>query len=200
MKQVTLLIFMMLALPAIAFAASKKAAPGLKAESEVNGAISNKVINDVYESCKYHIPARFTPEAREYYCSCNAANLQGNFRIDEYNELQKAANRKPGNKTFEKYIHTSVAPCLDMPVQQIEYLYCLLDTSDDIRIGNVPGYCQCVSKKMRKHAEKFAEVELMTKLAEDPNTFKDPVDALWNNQTYLSTKFKSRDDCIIEGH
>ena len=196
MKYAILILWLLFVMPA--FAASQNA-PALKVQNEETGPISNETTNDVYQNCLFHIPSRFTPEAREYYCACNSASLQGNFRMNEFRDLQRASNRKPGNKTFEKYVHTAVAPCLDMPVRQIEYLYCLLDTENDPRIGHPMGYCGCVAKKMRNHAKDLAESEIMSKLAEDPNAFQDPVDALWNNQIYLSTKYKSRDDCVGEG-
>ncbi|PZP54546.1 MAG: hypothetical protein DI586_09590 [Micavibrio aeruginosavorus] len=188
------------ALPGLAFASSNAPpAPKLKVENEENGPISIELANQVYENCVFHIPSRFTPEAREYYCACNSASLRGNFKMNEYRELQRQSNRKPGNKSFDKYIKTSVAPCLDMPVEQIEYLACLLDTSNDVRVGYVPGFCGCVSKKMKTHAKAMAEVEIMEKLSSDPNAFKDPVDALWNNTLYLRTKYNSRDECLLEG-
>ena len=204
MKFGLLICLMLVAFCGAAFASSNTSpAPKLTVPSEREdiGPISAKLANEIYESCLYHIPSRFTPEAREYYCTCNAASLQGNFTMPEYRELQKQSNRKPGNKTFEKYIHTSVAPCLvDKPIFQIEYLACLLDTSNDVRIGYVPGFCSCVGKKMRDHARTFAEPEIMTKLAGQTTAFKDPVEALWNNKTYLLKKYDSRNECIAEGH
>ena len=199
MIRALVICLILITLSGAAFATSSTPAPRLKLENEEDGPIPSKTINDVYESCLYHIPARFTPEAREYYCACNSASLQGNFRLSEYRELQRQSNRKPGNKTFDKYIKSSVAPCLDRPVEQIEYLACLLDMSNDVRVGYIPGFCGCVSKKMRKHAEALGEAEIMAKLAQDPSAFKDPVDALWNNPKYLSTKYSSRDDCMLEG-
>lgn len=203
MKVALLICMMLVTLPGVAFASSNTSpAPKLAVENESNdnGPISAKLAKEVYENCLFHIPSRFTPEAREYYCTCNAAGLRGNLKMPEYRELQRQSNRKPGNKTFEKYIHTSVAPCLDMPVFQIEYLACVLDTSNDVRIGYVPGFCSCVAKKMRTHAKAFAEPEMMTTLASDPLSFKDPVDALWDNQTYVLKKYASRSECLKEGH
>ncbi len=191
-------LILMIALPGLSFANSA-AAPKLKVDNEETGPISIELANQVYENCLFHIPSRFTPDAREYYCSCNAAALRGNFKMDEYRTLQRQSNRKPGNKTFDKYIHTAVAPCLDMPVEQIEYLACLLDMSNDVRVGYIPGFCGCVSSKMKTHVKKLGEAEIMEKLASDLTSFKDPVDALWNNTAYLRTKYSSRNECLMEG-
>ncbi len=189
----------MTSLSGLAHASANSApAPKLTVENEETGPISIELANKVYENCLFHIPSRFTPEAREYYCACNAAALRGNFKMDEYRDLQRQSNRKPGNKTFDKYIHTAVAPCLDMPVEQIEYLACLLDMSNDVRVGYIPGFCGCVAKKMKTHAKALGEAEIMERLASDPN-YKDPVDALWNNMTYLRTKYSSRNECLLEG-
>ena len=199
MKLVIFILCMMIATPGFA-TSQKSVTPKLKVANEESGPIPSNIINDIYENCLFHIPQRFTPEAREYYCTCNSASLQGNFRMNEYNDLKKISNRKPGNKLFEKYINLAVAPCLDVPVKQIEYLACILDTSNDIRIGYPLSYCSCVSDKMKAHAKALGEAEIMTKLAQNPGAYKEPLDALWNSQNYLSAKYKSRDDCILEGH
>lgn len=116
--------------------------------------------------------------------------------MKDFKTLQTEAGRKPGNKTFEKYITTAVAPCLDMPVEQIEYLECLLDTTVDIRVRYIPPYCQCVARKARQHAEQFADAEIITRLIQYPSGFKDPVNALWDNPRYIGAKSQARNDCI----
>ncbi len=211
MKRALLILFLLMAFPALSFAQTqKKAAPSfetlkttpapapeLKGPTEENGPVSNDTINTYYKDCRYNIPERFTPKAREYYCACNAAATQGNFLMKEFTELQKPETRKAQNKLFEKYVTKAVAPCVDQPVRQVEYLECLMDSSLDLRIGYVPGYCNCVSKKISEHAAKYADVEILTALYRYPDNQTDPVDALWKDSKFISTKSKAYDECII---
>lgn len=177
---------------------SQSAAPKLQAlDAGDNDPIPSKIINDMFASCKYNIPERFTPKAREHYCACNAAAVQGNFVMKEYKELQTASGRKPTNKLYEKYITTAVAPCLDVPVEQIEYLDCVLDTMIDIRVRSIPPYCKCVALKAKAHVVQFGDAEIMTRLIQYPKGFKDPVNALWDNSKYLRAKVQAKNDCIV---
>ena len=198
MKTGTLLLLCLLAM-AFPFSvmANSQPAPQLKVESDENGPIPNKVANDYYESCLYHIPSRFTPQAREHYCACHSAAVQGNFLMKDFTALQRQANRKVGNPVFDKYVLNTVVPCLDTPVRQIEYLACLVDYSVDIRVRHVPTYCNCVALKMQKHAVQFADVEIMTQYGRYSSNYKDPVQALWNNPKYIQAKTSARRDCII---
>lgn len=163
--------------------------------------IPDKVINDMYESCKYHIPKRFTPDAREYYCACMSAAVKANLNFAEFNNLQQRSARNAANKTFEKYVTKAVKPCIDMPVEQIEYLACIVDNSTDRRVSYIPGYCRCVSQKLKAHAIKLGDAEIMSEIAGSPgdysNGFIEPVDALWANQTYIRAGSKARDECIL---
>ncbi len=200
MKRGAILFLMVLLFSNLSFASAQKAqsaAPKLQAaDAGDNDTIPSKLINDMYDNCKFKIPERFTPKAREYYCACNAAAVQGNFLMKEFKELQRPSARVPSNKTYEKYITTAVAPCLDMPVEQIEYLECLLDTTIDIRVRHIPPYCKCVAQKARKHAEQHADAEIMTRLIQYPTGFSDPVNALWDNARYIGAKVQAQNSCM----
>ena len=84
--------------------------------------IPNDIATKIYDQCLSKVPPRFTPDGHQYFCTCTAAAIQGNLRLSELREIQNKRNWKLGNKAFEKYIHTSVIPCLDMPVNDIAYL------------------------------------------------------------------------------
>jgi hypothetical protein len=114
----------------------------------------------------------------------------------EFNELQRKSAQTPQNKTYEKYLATAVGPCMDIPSEQISYLECLMDTSTDIRIGQPLQYCRCISRKVRKHVEKAAAPDIITRILTYPGVFTDPTDALWDSREYNISLSQARDTCL----
>jgi hypothetical protein len=191
-----LLLAIMLFRPAVAVAAAGGPAPQLSTEGEENGPIPAKEIGDYLANCKFNIPARFTPDAREYYCTCNAAAVQGNFLMKDFRALQNRNNQRVGNALFEKYMSVAVAPCMDFPAQQIEYLGCLLDHSLDPRIRYVPGFCSCLGKKVRNHVQEYGLSDMMLRYGTYRDTFRDPVNSLWDSRSYVRARLRARGSCL----
>lgn len=161
------------------------------------GAIPDEVIKKIDDRCLAKVPERFTPDAHHTYCACTSAATQGTVRLGELAEMQKKENRVIGNKTFENYVQNVVAPCMEMPVEEIEYLYCVLYKSNDLRISYIPTYCKCVGKKMRDHVKKLASANILLELANTTRMKSDPIQALWKSEDYQRALENSRDSCAL---
>lgn len=161
-----------------------------------NGAIGDDVIAKIYDRCMSRLPSRFTPEAHEYYCACSSAATQGTMTITDLKTLQKDTNRKVGNKAFEKYVHNVMKPCLEMPVEESEYMYCVMYRKNDWRIRYPLPYCKCVSRGVREHFEIYGEPEMMMSWGNTLKKYNDPVDSLWDNEAFQKGRTASKKGCI----
>lgn len=186
-----------MSLPALA--SSQKSTPALL-DTKEEKPLTQAELSRYFSDCKYNIPRRFTPDAREFFCGCTATKLkEEKFLPSELKAMQSAKNFVITNKTFEKYASRVVAPCLDMPTEQIEYLSCLLDSSVDSRISYIPGYCTCVARKMKSYVRKNAAADILIGLGIKNFVYSEPVEVLWNNVNYLRKLRQSRKECITGG-
>jgi len=158
--------------------------------------ISNDIANKIYDRCLSKVPPRFTPDAHQYYCGCASTATQATIKMKELRELQSQKNWKLGNKTFEKYIHNVVAQCIDMPVEDMEYMNCILYRGTDWRIDRIPQYCKCVSNGARKYVKDFGEADLMIEWGDTKRTYESPLDALWYSRGYNNKKREVSENCI----
>lgn len=156
---------------------------------------SAKLTNKVYDRCLSKMPTRFTPDALQYYCACSAAAIQANLTVKDLKDLQNEKTRKAGNTTFEKYVTQTVSPCIDMPVEDIEYLYCVLYRSNDWRISYIPRYCKCVSNTTREYVKTYGDADIMISWGSNSKDFKDPFEALWDSSSYQSKRDQIREEC-----
>jgi hypothetical protein len=141
-------------------------------------------MSKVYDRCLSRPPKRFTPDAHDSYCTCAAAALHGSLTLGELTELQKEKNRRIGNPAYEKFVTLVVSPCMVEPIEEIEYLYCMVDKANDIRIRHFPTYCSCVGKEMRKHLQDSGDVEAMLELGnKSGKRERDPTDAFLSGFT-----------------
>ncbi len=158
--------------------------------------ISKSTVNKIYDQCISKVPPRFTPDAHQYYCTCSAAATEATIKMSELKELQNRKNWKLGNKPFEKYVHEVVMPCIDMPVDDMEYVSCVSYRGNDWRVSRVPQYCQCVSKLMKKHVIEMGESEMMIEWGDQTKFYLSPLDALWNSGTYNRYKKQYSEQCL----
>ncbi len=153
-----------------------------------------KAIND---RCMSRVPSRFTPSAHENYCTCSAAATQGTITVGELRDLQKETNRVLGNKTFEKYVTNVVKPCMEIPIQQIEYMFCISSTQNDWRIRLPIPYCKCVSRGVQKNFEKHGLENMMIGWGTGQKMGdQDPIDTLWENNVFLKSRSQIKDKCV----
>jgi hypothetical protein len=165
-----------------------------KAEKPLSMAQLKTYVDD----CNYHIPPRFTPDAREYYCACTMKKLdEHGFTQSHLNRLKDSKSWVASNKLFESFASNVMAPCLDVPTKQIEYLSCLLDSANDYRIGKVQPYCNCVSKKMVSYVKKNAAPDILVSLGRTNTLYRDPIEAMWNNINYIKRADRTRDECVL---
>lgn len=158
--------------------------------------IPQELVTKISDRCLSKVPPRFTPDAHQYYCACTAAATQAMIKMSELRELQKIENWKLGNPVFEKYVHEVVAPCIDMPVDDMEYMSCVLNRETDWRIDSIPLYCKCVSRAVKEHVTKYGEGEMMIEWGNPNKRFDSPLSALWHSDTYNYYKQKYSGQCI----
>lgn len=202
MRLIAILLLFCLCLPAISMAGSGTTT---QTQSQTNVAtakstqpISNKDLKQYFDDCVYHIPPRFTPDAREYYCGCTMSRIKDKkFTKADLDIVTNKNNWSSTNKTFQRFVIDVSAPCLDFPTEQIEYLSCMLDSSIDRRIEYVPGYCKCVAGNMKKHVRKNAPAEILLGLGPKNYVYRDPLEAMWSHVNYIRASSRSRDDCIL---
>lgn len=198
MRGLFLLLLCLITLPALA-SSGQKSAPALLDPKDEKPLTASE-LSTYFKDCKYNIPRRFTPDAREHFCGCTALKLKDEkFRPSELKAMSQPKNFVITNKTFERYASRVVAPCLDMPTEQIEYLTCVLDSSIDPRINYIPGYCTCVARKMKAHVRKNAAADILLSFGTKNFVYSDPMDAMWNNSNYLKTLNKAQKTCITGG-
>lgn len=162
----------------------------------IQGTVSKETANFLSDRCLSKIPNRFTSEALQYYCACTAAATIGTMKMSELYELQDSRNWKVGNKPFEKYVTEVVTPCLDVPVEDMEYESCILYRGNDWRVNNFPQYCKCVSKAVRGHVKEWGTSEIMMEWGKPGVVYDTPLDALWENSTYNQYKNQFRTQCV----
>ncbi len=154
-------------------------------------------IKKIDDRCRSRVPARFPPQALDAYCTCAAASTLGTVTVGELRELQKESSRKLGNPTFEKYIKNVVKPCMESPIEDIEYMFCITSRQNDWRIKYPVPFCKCVSHGVAAHFKKFGLEEMMISWG-DPNKNgdADPTDTLWDNDTFLRSRSVEKNQCV----
>jgi len=162
-------------------------------------AIPTVTIKKLDDRCRSRVPARFTPSAHDDYCTCAAAATQGTMTIGNLRTLQKEANRKLGNATFEKYVENVMKPCMEIPAEDIEYLSCISSAQNDWRIKLPIPYCRCVSRGMKDHFVKNGLEEMMLSWPYPNNVGEQsPVDTLWDSSQYIKEREIQKSECA--GH
>jgi hypothetical protein len=99
-----------------------------------------------------------------------------------------------GNKVFEKYVHNVVKPCMNEPIEDIEYMYCIMYRGNDWRIKLPIPYCKCSSRGVRKDFEAGGEANMMIAWG-GAIKYQDPIDALWGSELFQASRTKNRDVC-----
>lgn len=160
--------------------------------------IPDETVEKIYDQCKSRMPSKFTPDSLEYYCSCSAAATSASMSMSELKELQKRENWKLGNAAFEKYVHNVVMECIDVPVDDMEYMSCILNRGNDWRVERIPLYCKCLSSSLKNYALKNAEAEMMLEWGSPGKRYSSPLEALFNSSTYNYNKNEFSKNCI--GH
>lgn len=159
--------------------------------------ISLDAIKKITDRCKSRIPARFLPSALNDYCACSAAATRGTVTVGELRELQKATNRKLGNATFEKYVKNVMKPCMEMPIEDIEYVMCIGSRETDWRIRYPVPYCKCTSLGIKTHFKKFGLEEMMVSWgAPNQQGDEDPTTTLWDNGSFLKARNAEKSQCV----
>lgn len=158
--------------------------------------IPRDAIKKISDRCRSRVPARFPPQALDDYCACSAAATLGTVTVGELRELQKETNRKLGNATFEKYVKNVMKPCMELPIEDIEYMFCVTSRENDWRIKYPMPYCRCVSRGVAKHFVTFGEEEMMVGWGRAKNSEADPTDTLWENATFLKARSMQKDQCV----
>ena len=159
--------------------------------------IPTETITKIYDRCKSAVPPRFPPSAHEAYCACAAASTQGTVTIGELRQLQKEENRKLGNATFEKYVKNVMKPCMEVPIEDVEYTFCISSRDNDWRIKYPIPFCKCVSRGITKHFADFGVEEMMvgwgkpTKMGD-----QDPTETLWDEDSFLSARNAQKKQCV----
>lgn len=157
--------------------------------------VSAAMASALFKQCRSFYPRRFTPNALDSYCKCSVTATQATISAKEYTELQSSKNRVAGNKTFQKYVTSVIAPCMITPTVDIEYLSCVLDRYADNRIASFPQYCQCVAREARNHVEYNGDVDILISMGSNPK-IQDPFEALWINSKYMSVVRQARTSCL----
>lgn len=159
-------------------------------------AIAIDAIKKIYDRCKSRVPERFPPVAHENYCTCAAAATQGTVTVGELRELQKETSRKLGNTTFEKYVKNVMKPCMEQPLDDIEYSYCISARDTDWRIRLPVPYCKCVSSNISVHFKEFGLEEMMIPWS-NPRKMPtaDPTDTLWDSDNFLKARNAAKQSC-----
>lgn len=150
----------------------------------------------LFKQCRGFYPRRFTPSALDSYCECSGTATQAVMTSDEHASLQQEKNRVITNPVFQKYVTYVIAPCMDKPTQDIEYLSCALDRFADARINNLPRYCQCVGREMRNHVLQFGDVDILISMQTNKRV-TDPFEALWMSSRYMEQTQVARDKCVM---
>lgn len=170
--------------------------PEVNLDRDANLPITPDIGNMIYDRCLSRVPERFTPDAHRYYCTCSTAATVGTITHKELKELQQKKSRVIGNATFEKYVTEVITPCMDVPVEQIEYLYCVLSTRNDPRIDDIPKFCGCVSAGMGLHFKEFGRTEMMIAWNRgNEKMYDDPVGGLWEDSDYQNARTEYRRRC-----
>lgn len=209
-KHLILLMLILLAMPMVAgaqalFDAQKIVKPvsplfPIIPDNEIVGTpdslISKTNITKIYDRCMSRVPDRFTPDAHKYYCTCTAAATQATINNGELRTLQKTENRTIKNKTFEKYVLNVVKPCMDQPVEDVEYMYCVMNRSNDWRIQLPLPFCKCVSRAVVKKFREHGEEDILIQWGTGKDTPPNPFEALWNNDNFSAIRETEREECV----
>jgi len=158
--------------------------------------LSNDIANALYDQCMSKIPDRFSSEGHKYYCSCSSAATQGNLTVGELTDIQDEKNRTIRNKSFEKYIRNVMYPCMDVPIDDMEYATCTMNRSNDWRIRYPIAYCKCVTSLVKDHFKKFGETEMMIGWGTYGAKQGDPIAAAWNTTEFQTARENARNQCV----
>lgn len=157
--------------------------------------MSKEMANALFKQCRSFYPRLFTPTALDSYCECAMTATQVTMTAQEYADVQIPRNQKASNPTYQKYITGVVAPCMVRPTIDIEYFSCVLDRSGDLRISNMPKYCNCVAKDVSDHVAIYGDVDILISMSTNQR-ITDPFEALWINPKYVQSKRNARNGCI----
>ena len=170
---------------------------GLTIDDSLNAPISADIGNKIYDRCMSKVPQKFTPNAHNYYCTCSAAATVGNLTRSELKTMQNRKNWVAGNKTFEKYVSDVISPCMDVPVDEIEYLSCALNTRNDARINDIPNYCKCVKAGIGLHFRDHGIEDIILGWKNGANRgAEDPVTTLWDSYAFQNERSRAREACV----
>lgn len=160
-------------------------------------AIPGKVIDKYFEQCRSIYPERFSPEAFSYYCRCTAAAIQGSLSVDDYRQISQVKNQNIYNKSYVRYLLRVVHPCLDQPLDDMEYYNCVVNRKNNPAILSIPEYCKCVSATVSQHVRKYGDAEIIITLGNNQYS-REPLNALWNSAGYKLISQQARSQCIGE--
>ncbi len=170
---------------------------GLKIEDALDAPLSPDIGNKLYDRCMSKVPQRFTPNGHSYYCTCSAAATVGNLSRGEMKIMQNRKNWVAGNKTFEKYVRDVISPCMDVPIDETEYLYCALNTRNDPRINDIPNYCRCVKSGIGLHFRQHGVDDLIIGWRNGASrSAEDPVTTLWESDAFQDERDRIRESCV----
>lgn len=147
------------------------------------------------DRCLSKIPRKFTPDAHEDYCLCTAAKMRTDFTNSDLENLASPSSRKPGNKSFEKFVEKIVVPCMEKPIIDITYMQCIMDRSMSPLIYSIPAYCQCAGEAMTPFIKGQALSTIMLNMSQYPNDFKEPLDALLRSENVIKARKKAYSSC-----
>ena len=171
--------------------------PSTDIEGAPDDAISTEAIKKITTRCKSVVPPHFPPSAHDSYCACSAAATQGTITVGELRELQKAENRKLGNAAFEKYVKIVMKPCMEDPIEDVEYMFCITSRDNDWRIRYPVPFCKCVSRGIRKHFEQYGLEEMMIGWGRpEKMAYDSPTDTLWEEDSFLNARNIQKDQCV----
>lgn len=159
--------------------------------------IPTPVIKKISDRCLSRVPERFTPRAHADYCACAAAATQGTMTMGDLRSLQKDENRVLGNPSFEKFVTSVMKPCMESPIADIEYNFCITSQDNDWRIRYPIPFCKCVSSTLQQHFKTSGTAEMMVGWGK-PDKFAtdDPTTTLWSNARFLQARKQGKDACV----
>lgn len=159
--------------------------------------IPRETIQKITDRCKSRIPPRFSPDALNSYCACASASTLGTLTVGELRDLQKETNRKLGNPVFEKYVENVMKPCMEIPIEDIEYLFCISSRKNDWRIKYPIPFCRCVSTGIRDHFKETGLEDMMIAWGKvKKENGSDPTESIWDNDTFLRARGIKKEECV----
>jgi len=160
-------------------------------------AIQISTIKKIKDRCLSRMPDRFTPSALQDYCSCSAASTQGTMTVGELRKLQNDENRKLGNPIFEKYVENVMTPCMEFPIEEIEYMFCISSQTIDWRIKLPVPFCKCRARGIKDYFKENGLQDMMVSWGQ-PKKYgdEDPTTLLWKNSNFLNAREATKESCV----